>query len=150
MYIMLSIHPEYAEKIFSGIKLWEYRKKVPAGDEAAQIKGVVVYATAPVSRLIGEFTTDFTKVLRHDIKTLRCRTHAASLGGIAPEDFSNYFEGREYGYGIPIFETLRYDQAGVQPALADFGVKKPPQGWVYLEDYDGFKPSAASGVTVLS
>jgi predicted transcriptional regulator len=142
MYIMLSIHPEYAEKIFSGIKLWEYRKKVPVGDKAAQIKGVVVYATAPVSRLIGEFATDFTRVRHDPIETLRCRTHAASLGGIACEDFSKYFEGHEYGYGIPIFGTLLYDNVKVQPTLADFGVKKPPQSWVYLEDYNGFKKEA--------
>jgi len=134
MYLMLSIHPEYAEKIFDGTKKWEYRKKVPRG-HGREIKGVVVYATAPSSKLLGEFTTDFMQVQQMATEVLWRRTCGNSVGGIAKSKFDEYFKGHEYGYAIPILETFRYATPG--PTLADFGVKAPPQGWVYLRDYTG-------------
>ena len=48
--ILISIKPEYVEKIFNGEKKWEYRRKTPNTD----VKKMVIYATAPVSAVVGE------------------------------------------------------------------------------------------------
>ena len=48
--IIMSIHPEYVNKIFSGEKKFEYRKIQPKG----WIDTIVIYSTYPVSKIVGE------------------------------------------------------------------------------------------------
>lgn len=52
MQILLSIKPEYAEKILNGTKLFEFRKFFPR-DES--VRKIIIYATSPVCMVIGEF-----------------------------------------------------------------------------------------------
>ena len=54
--IMLSIHPEWAEKIYSGEKTVEWRKHIPSADF---IDKVFLYETAPVCRVTGCFDYNF-------------------------------------------------------------------------------------------
>jgi len=145
MYIMLSIHPQYAEKILDGTKLWEYRKTLPT-THLLDVTGVVVYATAPVSRIVGEFETDLTKTRTASPCKLWHETDGERDGGITKEAFDKYFEGHDYGYAIPVLlysggsSAVRYD---VPRRLADFGLKKPPQGFAYLKKYNGLKTIGA-------
>ena len=44
---LLSIKPEYAEKIFAGIKTYEYRRKI---FKDGSVKTVVVYVTSPIKK----------------------------------------------------------------------------------------------------
>ena len=48
--ILLPIKPEYVYKIFSGDKLYEYRKKVCK----QKVDRIVIYCTAPVKKVVGE------------------------------------------------------------------------------------------------
>lgn len=50
MKALVSIHPRFARLILSGEKKCEYRRRLPA----KPISGIVIYATSPVSRIIGE------------------------------------------------------------------------------------------------
>jgi len=52
MRVLLSIKPEFAEKIFNGTKKYEFRRTVFKNQD---IKTVVVYASSPVQKVIGEF-----------------------------------------------------------------------------------------------
>ena len=52
MKVILSIRPEFAEKIFDGSKKFEFRRRLYKNNE---VKAVVVYASAPISKVIGEF-----------------------------------------------------------------------------------------------
>ena len=52
MKVLLSIKPEFANKIFSGSKKFEFRKSIFRNKNISKI---VVYASAPVQRVIGEF-----------------------------------------------------------------------------------------------
>ena len=51
MKALLSIKPEFIEKIFSGEKQVEFRKSCFKED----VQTVVVYATMPVGKIVGEF-----------------------------------------------------------------------------------------------
>ncbi len=51
MKVLMSIKPEFAERIFNGEKEFEFRKRVFKWD----VKTVVVYASYPICKLIGEF-----------------------------------------------------------------------------------------------
>ena len=48
--LLMPIHPEYVERIFDGTKRFEFRRRL-AGKPVPRI---IVYATAPVSAVVGE------------------------------------------------------------------------------------------------
>ena len=52
MRVLLSIKPEFAEKIFAGTKKYEFRKSI---FKNANVKRIVVYASYPVQMVICEF-----------------------------------------------------------------------------------------------
>ena len=51
--IILSIHPNHIEKILSGEKRYEYRKRIPT-----DIRRIVVYATAPIKMIVALIEID--------------------------------------------------------------------------------------------
>ena len=65
MKILLSIKPEFANKIFNGSKKFEFRRLV---FKNKSVNTVVVYASAPVSKVIGEF--DIEQVLKLELSEL--------------------------------------------------------------------------------
>ena len=52
MKALLSIKPEFVSKIFTGEKIFEYRKAV---FKRPMVKTVVIYSTMPVGKIVGEF-----------------------------------------------------------------------------------------------
>ena len=51
--IILSIHPNHIEKILSGEKRYEYRKRIPQ-----DIDYLIVYATAPIKKVVAIIEVD--------------------------------------------------------------------------------------------
>ena len=117
---LLSIKPPFAEAIFSGTKAFEFRRV--AFSRAVDI--VVVYVTAPVKLVIGEF--DVAGMLNEPISQLWETTR--SFAGIAKEYFLAYFAGRDQGLALRIGEVRRYARP---TRIEEWGVK-PPQSFVYL------------------
>lgn len=101
MRVLLSIKPEYAEKILNGTKRFEYRKAVPRNES---VRTVVIYATMPVGKVVGEF--EVGGVLCEKPKDLWKRTKEAS--GITREFFDSYFDGREQAMAIAVKKPKRY------------------------------------------
>jgi len=87
MRVLLSIKPEYAEKILNGTKRFEYRKSAPRNEA---VRTVVIYATMPVGKVVGEF--EVAGVLRESPDALWKQTKTAS--GITRKFFDEYFSGR--------------------------------------------------------
>ncbi len=124
--LLLSIRPEYAQKILDGTKTAELRRVEPRltkGDV------VLVYASSPMKALLGGFTVD--RVVDSRPRTLW--RAVKDRAGITYSDFINYYSGASRGYGIffkefipfakPIYlETLRKQRP-------DF---RPPQGYWYV------------------
>jgi predicted transcriptional regulator len=123
MKVLLSIKPEYANKIFSGQKKYEYRRSIfKRGD----IKKVLVYATAPLSKVIGEFEVD--KIIYDELTELWEETRDDS--GISEEFFYSYFKEKNKGYAIKIKNFVRYKSP--LNLKTQFGVL-PPQSFIYLD-----------------
>ena len=84
MKILLSIKPEYAEKILNGEKHFEFRKKLPKN---IAITKVVIYATKPIGKIIGEFEINrFLSTTPNELWKLT-KDHS----GIAKKFFDQYF-----------------------------------------------------------
>lgn len=123
MKIILSIKPEYAKKIFNGDKLYEYRKVI-FKDE--RVTHVVVYASAPISKVIGEF--EIERVLKEPVSKLWKLTK--EYGGVDKDFFNKYFEQRKEGYAIEIKQASLYKKE--YDIYEKYGVK-PPQSFLYLK-----------------
>ena len=52
MKVILSIKPQFAEKIFEGSKKFEFRRSI---FKNPNVKIIIVYGSAPISKIIGEF-----------------------------------------------------------------------------------------------
>lgn len=123
MKVLLSIKPEYAEKIFNGEKTFEFRKAIFSDPE---VDTVVVYATMPVGKVIGEFKiADIHSGTPDDIWDKTQETSGITLGF-----FSDYFKGRSKAYAIEVGEKRIFD---VPRLVSDFiGRDTPPQSFAYV------------------
>jgi len=121
--VLLSIKPEFVDRIFDGSKLFEFRRKV---FRDRSVKTIVVYATAPVSQVVGEF--DIEEIIEGDVIGLWELTKEHS--GIAKEHFDKYFSGLEIGFAIRIGETRIYDVP--LDLNSEFSVMHPPQSFIYI------------------
>ena len=122
MKVLMSIKPEFADKIFDGSKRYEFRRmifKQPA------VKKVVVYASAPVQMVIGEF--EIESILEHPPEELWRRTREGA--GISKEFFMSYFGDKVVGYAIRIKATKRYRKPLC--LKSDYNLKSP-QSYLYL------------------
>ncbi|CAM2913236.1 ASCH domain-containing protein [Paenibacillus sediminis] len=123
MNVLLSIKPEFVNKIFSGDKKYEYRKTI---FKRKDINKVVVYATAPVSRVVGEF--EIESVLFDDVNSLWEVTKAYS--GIDEQFFFEYFTEKEKGYAIKIKSYKKYQRS---MKLGEVYYSVPPQSFAYID-----------------
>jgi len=120
--VLLSIKPTFAAAIFSGAKKFEFRRTVY---RAPSVKTVWVYASAPISMVIGCFSVD--DVLSLHVDTLWKRTRHAA--GISKEGFFEYFSGKKLGHALVIGTRHQL----VSPvALAAMGVNTAPQSFQYV------------------
>lgn len=123
MKVLLSIKPKFAELIFNGTKKFEFRKAI---FKNSNIKTVVVYASSPLQKVIGEF--EIEEIFNDEIEKLWLRTK--QFAGIEEEYFYQYFAEREMGYAIKIMKTRRYDTP--LSLKKDFNLT-PPQSFLYLK-----------------
>jgi predicted transcriptional regulator len=123
MRILLSIKPQYAEQIFDGSKRYEFRKVVHTNPD---VKTVVVYATKPVSRIIGEFSVSEI----HSGSPERLWRKTRQYSGITKLFFNKYFDGHDKGFAIEVGSAVRYQSPLNLRDLLPNGY--PPQSFVYL------------------
>jgi len=124
MKVLLSIKPEFAERIFEGSKKYEFRKALFKNSD---IKTIVVYASSPTQRVIGEFETD--RIISDSPQLLWNKTK--HFAGIDEDCFYEYFADREMGFAIKIKKTKKYKEA---LCLREHFNLTPPQSFLYLRN----------------
>ena len=122
MKIVLSIKPEFAEKIFNGTKKFEFRKSI---FKQTNIKSVLVYASSPVQMVIGEF--EIEQIIKSDLETLWSLTKQDA--GISKEFFLEYFSDKMDGYAIQVKAAKRFKKPR---NLKEHYNLVPPQSFAYL------------------
>ena len=121
--IMLPVKPVYADAILDGSKRYEFRRTKPRWEPDS----VVLYASAPVKQVVGEARVHciFTGTPEHIWET--CKDAA----GISHEDYMRYFAGAKTAYALVLLDPERFNPPRT---LADYGIKRAPQSFVYLPD----------------
>ena len=122
MKVVLSIKPEYANKIFDGSKKYEFRRAIFKNPDVTK---VVVYSSSPVQKIIGEFEID--RIITHDLETLWSKTKKYS--GISEDFFFQYFGDKAHGFAIKIKNTKLYRKP--KCIREDYNLF-PPQSFLYL------------------
>lgn len=102
MKILLSIKPEYANKILTGEKKFEFRK---VGFSHNNIEAVVIYATKPIGKVIGEFTV--TQV--HQDQPSKIWELTKKHAGIDKNFFDDYYQDKQLAYAIGVGKVIRYE-----------------------------------------
>lgn len=122
MNVLLSIKPKYANLIFSGEKHYEFRRSI---FKNRPVKKVIVYASSPISKIIGEFEID--NILSLNLVDLWNET--MKYAGIDKSFYDNYFDGKESGYAIKVKSYKKYKK---HKELRDFNIKQAPQSFAYI------------------
>ena len=123
MKVLLSVKPEFAEKILSGEKRFEFRTSI---FRAPNIETAVLYVTTPVRRVVGEFEID--TILSGDPSDIWEQT--MEFSGITKRFFDEYFFRRETAYAIGVRRARRYRKPLKIGDLLPGG--RPPQSFCYL------------------
>lgn len=123
MKVLLSIKPEFVEKILDGSKKFEFRKGI---FKNSLVTSVVIYSTMPVGMVVGEF--DIADVIHDEPSIVWKKTK--KFAGISKDFFDIYFESREKAYAIEISNVRKYDQPMLLSALGKN--ISAPQSYRYL------------------
>ena len=123
MKVLLSIKPEYANKIFSGEKKFEFRK---IAFRNTKVHTVVVYSTMPVGRIIGEFS--IKHIHKDSPESIWNKTKRFS--GIDEIFFNEYYEGRELAVAIEVDNPILYNEP-INPK-EEYVNFTAPQSFMYL------------------
>ena len=130
MDVLISIKPQYVEKIISKEKLYEFRRSV----FKREVHNVVIYATAPEKKIVGSFELD--GIIRDTPSNLW--DNFSNKAGICEKDFFNYFDGKDEGFALKVGELDILDDFIDVSCLDDF---KAPQSFMYVDKDEFFKNS---------
>lgn len=121
--VLLSIRPEFAEKILDGRKRFEFRRTI---FRDTNVTKAIIYASRPVCRLNGEFEIEEVLSLPMDALWRRTRWEA----GISHRLFCAYFHGKQECHAIRVSNPTRYDE----PMRLDDALDmiRPPQSFAYI------------------
>lgn len=122
MKAILSIKPEFANKILNGEKKFEYRKKIFKKD----IESVIIYSSRPVGKLVGEFKV---KNIIHDDKNIVWKK-TNNLSGISHKFFNEYFNNHDKAYALEIEDLVVYESP-IDPKTLNSNFKAP-QSFCYI------------------
>jgi predicted transcriptional regulator len=117
---LVSIHPRFAETIFSGRKTVELRRRF--SDSADTDSLVFIYCTSPVQSLVG--TAQIVEVNRMPIGSIWRKYRKAAC--VSKAEFDSYFAGVDFGYAILLHRVKRFRTAIAADDLRrEFGFVAP-------------------------
>ncbi|MDE6250764.1 MAG: ASCH domain-containing protein [Alphaproteobacteria bacterium] len=120
--ILLSIKPQFVDKILSGDKKFEYRKHIPN----QYVDKIIIYSTFPECRIVGE--AKISNILSGTPADIWSQTHNQS--GITPDFFFKYFNGKNVAFAYELGQIMKYQ---IPKKLSDFGVTNAPQSFIYIQ-----------------
>lgn len=123
MRVLMSIKPEFVERIASGVKKYEFRRVLFKRED---ITSIVVYASSPISKVVGELSIE--KVLSD--RPERIWSETKHYSGITKDYFDTYFQDKEVANAISIESFTPYSE---RMSLSEINVKRAPQSFCYIQ-----------------
>jgi len=116
----LSIKPQYVDQILTGKKRYELRRVI----FTQSIHTVIIYASSPVQKVVGEFIVEVV----HTLPPSTLWRLVMAEAGIDEDRFKSYFDGCRVGHAIEIASVVEYPE----PLPIDTFTTRPPQNFIYL------------------
>lgn len=89
------------------------------------VNKIVIYATAPVMRIVGE--AEVVEIIEDDLDAVWNLT--AELAGISRFFYDQYYHGREKAIAYHLGDVKKYSKP---LQLSELGINYAPQSFVYL------------------
>ena len=124
MKVLLSIKPQFVDKIISGEKLYEYRKAI---FKNPNVSTVVIYSTKPVGKIVAEFSVE--NILKGAPEEIWKKTK--NYSGISQGFFFEYFKKHDIACAIEI-KKLKIYKEPIDP-FKIYNNFTPPQSYLYLD-----------------
>lgn len=118
-YCIMSIKPEFYEKIKNGKKLVEYRKVAPKG-----YNKIIFYVSAPIKKILGYI--EIEKIITDTPENIWKKTQ--NIGGIEAEYFFDYSRNKKNISAIYIKSLIQFKAPLI---LKEF---TPPQNYLFRTD----------------
>lgn len=130
--ILMSIKPEYVERIFAGSKKYEFRKRLAS----KPVERILIYSTAPTMQVVGEI--QITGTISASPTALW--EHTKNFAGISRYKYRKYFKGCKTAYAYRLGDVTQYE---TPKELSEFNINLPPQSFIYLleEQLDNEAPN---------
>jgi len=124
--VCFSIKPVYSEKIMTGEKKYELRKRLPNGN----MDFIVIYTTTPICKIVG-----YAKVKEVHVKTVNDMWEiVSSSAGICKKDYMAYFHGKDNAYAIELENIRRFKKPfNIKEINKNFSA---PQSFCYVKEED--------------
>lgn len=125
--VLISIKPEYVDKILNGTKKYEYRRTLAKKD----VSSLIIYSTWPVKEIVGE--VDVVGTIEMAPSSLWEKTKKEA--GISRKKYREYFKKRKKACAYVLGMVTKYE---TNKKLLDIGVQQAPQSFLYLtqEQYE--------------
>lgn len=125
--VVLSVKPDYSEKILDGHKTVELRRRFPISAPSGAI--AYIYATSPIKAMVG--TAEISDVLKLPIEQIW--TEFESSASIERNKFDKYFEGLSEGYALLFDEVKSFSRPLPLSELREKFGFEPPQSFLYAK-----------------
>jgi predicted transcriptional regulator len=123
---LISIHPAHAEKIFSGTKKLEFRRRWTT----RSVTTLFIYATAPIQRIVGFATI---AGITQGTPSQLWRLSRQLDGGVSRRELFAYLDGTRTGVAIEL-KNITPLPGGTDPRLCLGRNFRPPQSFRYLSE----------------
>lgn len=120
--LLLSIKPEYVEKILQGTKKFEYRKRLAK----EEVSVIYIYSTSPSMKVVA--SAQVIGRLSASPTSLWKKTKANA--GISRSKYREYFHGCKVAYAYELGEVSVFKK---EKELFEYGITTPPQSFVYID-----------------
>ena len=119
--ILLSIHPNFVDKIMTGEKKFEFRRVIAKRNP----NKIIIYSTSPVCKVICEAEVEDI-IIDNPEKVWK---ETKKFSGVEKEFYVEYFDNRDLAVAYKLKNVIKY----ISPIdLKDFGIKVAPQSFVYV------------------
>lgn len=123
--VVLSIRPQYSEKILEGRKKVELRRRFPVSAPKGTI--AYIYSTSPVRAMVG--VAEIADVLKLPVVEIWRRFEEQAF--IEREAFEKYFEGVEEGFVLRLEDARAFKRGLPLALLRERFSFEPPQSFLY-------------------
>lgn len=121
--ILLSIKPEYVNRIIEGTKKYEYRRRIAK----KKVDLIIIYCTHPIMKIVA--TVEIKGIVYAAPSTLWEQTKFAA--GISRKKYREYFKNCKVAYAYKLGKVSVYD---IPKDLKDFNLSFAPQSFVYVDN----------------